>query len=175
LSGSGAPRRITESGSRTAPEAPIFSAETRPKAAGAFTLLIAGMMGGAIVSGILVSAGSVLPAFLIPRAPQILSGLVHGENLPLVILMIVLGGVAGILSGIARPPAGSLEGGEAAAPAGVSFFRFAVAAGLMGLIAGVTTSLLQGGFDLFVTLDWMVSMAIAGILSASIASLLARK
>jgi hypothetical protein len=137
-------------------------------------LVIAGMTGGAIVSGILAAVGGGLPAFLVPRAPEMLGAALHGDNVALVLLMVVTGGVAGFLGGKARPPAAAAEGGEPQGASGVSFFRFAVAAGLMGLITGVATSLLQGGFDLFVTLDWILALTVAGILSAAIARLLTR-
>jgi hypothetical protein len=169
----GASRRISEPDTRLAP-GPDSGIDAPASAAGAgpLTILIAGVVGGAIVSGALLLAGSALPSMLVPRPPGILIS-VLGDKLSLVIVTIALAGAAGLFGGAARPPAATE--GEAAGARGVSVFRCAVAAGLLGLIAGVLTSLLQGGFDIVVTLVWTVSLALCGLVTAPIASLLSRR
>jgi hypothetical protein len=108
----------------------------------------------------------------VPRAPEILIS-VLGDKLSLVLVTIALAGAAGLFGGTARPPAAAE--GEDAGARGVSVFRCAVAAGLLGLIAGVLTSLLQGGFDIVITLVWTISLALCGLVTAPIASLFSRR
>jgi len=174
--GSGAaPRRISEPGTRLAPKLESAAIETEPApAAGPLPSIVAGIVGGAIVSGALLLAGSALPANFVPRAPEILIS-VLGDKLSLVLLTIALSGVAGLFGGIARPPADSPAEGEPAGGRRTSIFRCAVAAGLMGLIAGVATSLIQGGFDIVITLVWTASLAVCGLLTAPFAALLSRR
>jgi len=162
------PRKGSESGARPAPRGDVGPAGSRT-----IPLLAAGVVGGAIVSAILSVAGGVVPEMLVPRAPDPLIS-VLGEKLSLVLLMVVLAALASVLSGMARPPAG-VDGSESAARTGISVFRSAVAAGLMGLIAGIGISLTRGGFDLVVTLTWTLGMALCGFAAAPVAALLTRR
>ncbi|MBI3450482.1 MAG: hypothetical protein HY049_16390 [Acidobacteria bacterium] len=183
------PRRASESGGRSVPDAPRKGSESgarpaprsdaapaaHPPSAGSRTmpLLAAGVVGGAVVSALLSVAGGLVPAMIVPRAPEPLIAIV-GEKVALVLVMVVLAALASVLSGMARPPAGT-DGSESAAPSGISAFRSGVAAGLMGLLAGIAISLTRGGFDLLVTLTWTLGMALCGLASAPIASLLMRR
>lgn len=169
------PRRVSDSGSRASPRVePQAAHRELARPIGPAPLVASGMAGGAIVSGVLALAGSFFPEFLVPRAPDLLIS-VLGDKLSLVLITVALAGMAGLLGGKARPPLVSPEEGETAATPGISVFRCAVAAGLMGLLAGVAISLIQGGFDIVVTLQWTLCVAAAGLLAAPILSFLARR
>jgi len=175
-----AARKGSDAGSHPAPKVQGEAASAAPprESSGAVPMLIGGIVAGAILGLTLAFAGGFFPAVAIPHVPEALASVAGGEKLPLVIVVIVLSGLAGLFGGRAKPPAlGSSIGDSEARTTGggVSVFRCIVAAGLMGLIAGIAFSLAEGGFNLVLTLGWTLWMALSGLLTAPLASILSRK
>ena len=155
--------------------APTFSSvmpAERPsdRSPGVLPTLLGGIVGGVIVWGALLLGRDLLPEGYAPPVLDVVSRLVGGDNFGLLALMIFLGGLAGLLAGLATPPAG--EKGT-----GVSIFRCTVAAGMVGLLAGVGISLIRGGSDLATmampTASWTIALIVAGLLTGAVAKIFA--
>jgi len=168
-------RRISDAGARPAPGGEPDLPAIRAASGGMSHMLFAGAVGGAIVGVLLAVAGPFFPAMLVPHVPEALASLA-GQRASLVLVMAGLSVAAALFAGMARPAGSAGSGAGAAVEAtGVSIFRCAVAAGLMGLLAGVGVSLAAGGFEIVTTLAWTVWSAGAGLITAPIARLFAPK
>ena len=138
-------------------------------------MLIGGAIGGAILGVFLAVTGPFFPAMIVPHVPDALSSMA-GERATLVAALVGLSLAAALFAGMARPAGSAASGaGEVPEVSGVSGFRCVVAAGLMGLLAGVGVSLAAGGFEIVTTLAWTVWSAGAGLITAPLARRLAPK
>ena len=125
--------------------------------------MLGGVVGGSVVAAAMVLGGQYLPEGISPPVPGFVSDLLGGQSLGLLATMILLSALSGLFASFALPPEGE-EGGR-----GISIFRCAVAAGLVGLIAGVGISVVRGGSDLAAmvtpTVSWTVALVISGLLT----------
>lgn len=155
--------------------APTFSsvmpAERRAdRSPGVLPTLLGGIVGGVIVWGALFLGRDYLPEGYAPPVLDVVSRIVGGDNFGLLALLILLAGLSGLLAGLATPPAG--ESGTR-----ISVFRCTVAAGMVGLLAGVGISLIRGGGDLATiampTASWTIALVVAGLLTGAVAKIFA--
>jgi hypothetical protein len=167
------PRPSSASGSRPSPRfgESIGSrpAETAPGVAGSCAL--AGLASGAITGGVSTLLASSVPALWISAAPAAVSSLT-GASLARVVLTVLLSGIAGWIGGVAQAPQTDARAG--AGPS-ISLFRTTAAGFLVGLIAGIAFTLVDGAFDLVPALNWTRDLSVCGLLTAPIARLLSRR
>jgi hypothetical protein len=168
----------SSSASRSAPTfRSAISGRTAERATGSrpglFPFVLGGAVGGSLVSAGLILGKDVLPRELLPRVPEAISTLTSGESLALVAIMIILSPIAGVLACLALPPSGG--NGRA----GASLFRSTVAAGLVGLLAGVGVAMITGGSDVasmgLITLSWTLSLIVAGLVTGLVARIFASR
>ncbi len=164
----GARRPGSGSGNRAIPTfSAIASAAPAPGSGpGAFPFVLGGIIGGSLVAAGLILGGRFLPEGFVPPVPEPVAALTR-ESLGLLALLILLSAISGLLTSFALPPAG--EGGEKR----VSISRCAIAAGLVGLLAGVGISLIRGGSDLATmslpTATWTAALVLSGLLTGLVA------
>ncbi len=168
----GAPPAGRRAGSSSGSRAiPTFSAVAgaAPRAAsgpGAFPFVLGGIIGGSLVAAGLILGGRFLPSGFVPPVPEPISVLTR-ESLGLLGLLIFLSALSGLFASFALPPAGEGKEGR------ISIFRCAVAAGLVGLLAGVGIALIRGGADLtsmsLPAATWTAALVLSGLLTGLVA------
>lgn len=146
----------------------VMPAHTRKADGGGrlMPFLLGGVVSGSVVAAALILGRQSIPENLSPPVPEVISQSLGGPSFGLLAVMIALSALAGILASLALPPEGEKS-------TGVSLFRCAVAAGLVGLLAGVGIALVRGGSELAVmavpAASWTIALVLAGLLTGLVA------